>query len=149
MATVKEVIDGVFDELRELKDDEPTFRAMVIEKSYLYTEEFRIPGISSWGVFIRPSVLWKGRVPKLGNRMDEYYTVELFIILKLDAKDTGHYFARGIELIEQKLTHNTLDEAVQVVGNNVSWELIDMGEQRTMTALMRYQCREIISITTL
>jgi len=149
MATTKEIIDGVYDQLVELKDDEPTFRAMVIEKSYVYTEEFRIPNISNWGVFIRPSVLWKGRIPKLGNRMDEYYTVELFIVLKLDAKDTGHYFMEGIELIEQKLTHNNLDEIVQVVGNNVSWELVDMGESRVMSALMRYQCREIISITTL
>jgi len=146
MANVKEVIDGVFEEMLELRQEDRTFRNIKLQRAYIYTEEFKIPPHKDWSVFIRPALTWKTRVGLLGNRMDETYFVDLVIILKLDATKTDYYFTNGLNVIESKLTHNTLNDIVQVVGNNVSYELVDMGETRVMTAIMRYTGRKIIDV---
>ena len=146
MATVKQLVDGVFEELRELTSEDRTFRNLKLERLYLYTDEFKVPPAKDWSIVIRPALSFKNRTGLLGNRMDETYFVDLIIILKLDATKTAYYFTNGLDVIESKLTHNTLNNIVQVVGNNVSYELLDMGESRTMTAIMRYVARKIIDV---
>lgn len=143
--TIKEIVDGVFDEITELKDEHTQFKQSKIDKAYIYAEEFRLPAVINWGFFIRPGAPWKFRIPLLGNRMDEVYNIDIIVVLKIDAKKNDYYFTNGLNLIEDKLTHNTLNGTVQVVGNNVTWEQIDMGEARVMTAIVRYQARKIVN----
>lgn len=145
MASIGNIIDGVADQLQLLKDTHRHFKQAAIKKSYVYTNEFRFPQIKNWGFFIRPGITWKLSTERLGNRMEERYFVEIVIILKVDSTKMDSYFEKGLQDIESWLRHNTLNDLVRPVGNNVNFELLDMGDVRVMTAILTYSARDIIS----
>ncbi len=148
MATIKEVVDGAEIEFKKLKDDYSQFRDLVISKTYVYASEISFPPIQNWLVIIRPSLGFKDRIARLGNRMEEFYSLDFMVVLKLDKKTTQQHFTKGLELIEGKFTHNTLDGIVQIVGNNVSYDMMDLTTTEFIGATVRYEARHIISIPT-
>jgi len=146
MPDLESVVDAMEVEMGELRDEYKQFRNLKIGKAYIFTDDFIIPQVKDFAVFICPETLSNDRRMFLGNRADEYYYIRVILLLKLERTKNQAYFVKALQLLERYLLHNTLNNELEVVGNNVSSELIDTGDSNTLGARIFYVGRKKVSI---